>query len=387
LNQPDKLKVQNALGNQAVIDAAEMEGIGAEATNERLQTYNSAFALSAINTATGSSAEEGQAMLDKYGAQLEGPDKIKIEKTIATKVAAEKTASDASQSVLTATKLTRQYDSRSDVVAEVNKIKDDDLRKQTMSEAMSQISRRNQAESEDRAASYEAADTAIGRQGTSVVEYKANNGESWNKLSPGQKRKLEKGEPTTTDQVVFTELGLMSDDKLKNIDPTDYITDLSPTDYKTLVKDVRSARGLGSESDKIDRQVGRTRTTQTTAASSQIFGPPADYKNNRGKKERFNQFHSLLDAEVKSREAEKGSSLSSDEFTNVLAGFTREVVQAGTFFDSEFDFNEVVEKFEGQTFEGSPVQSLLLEKMKKDGTPITTDNLLRYYQSVKHRLD
>ena len=92
--------MQNALGRQAVIDAAEIEGIGAEATNERLQTYDSSFAKSTINAAVSNSSAEGQASLDKYGDRLEGHDRIKIEKMIASKTQAEKTKADSQQAIV-----------------------------------------------------------------------------------------------------------------------------------------------------------------------------------------------------------------------------------------------------------------------------------------------
>ena len=160
-NQPDQLKIQNALGRQAVIDAAEKEGIGPEATNERLQTYDSSFARATVEAATNSSSKEGQEALDEFSKKIEGPDRIKLEKDIAAKQKAEKTQSDAQQAIIKGTAVVDQFDDRESIREEVNKIEDPELRKKTMSEAMRQFNLKKQAEDEARTEAFERAESHV----------------------------------------------------------------------------------------------------------------------------------------------------------------------------------------------------------------------------------
>lgn len=70
----ERLGVQRALGRQSILDAAELEGVSPEVTQERLQTYDSSFARSAVGAAVLSSSTEGKEALDKWEKSLEGPD-------------------------------------------------------------------------------------------------------------------------------------------------------------------------------------------------------------------------------------------------------------------------------------------------------------------------
>lgn len=120
----DLLRVQRVLGKQAIFDSAKMMGLGFEATAEKVQTFESSFARASIEAAVQNSAADGEDALKDYGDRLESPDKIKMGKMIEKKAEVEKTEADARMATLTATRLVDQYDSRFDVQAEVNKIKD-----------------------------------------------------------------------------------------------------------------------------------------------------------------------------------------------------------------------------------------------------------------------
>ena len=121
-SDPERLKVQNVLGRQAIFDSAKLMGLGFEETAEKVQTYESMFARASIEAATRSSAVEGKAALEQYGSRLEGPDKIKVDSLIEQKVKIDKTKSDAIVAVATASKLVEQNEDRTDIVKEVNKI-------------------------------------------------------------------------------------------------------------------------------------------------------------------------------------------------------------------------------------------------------------------------
>ena len=282
-NDPDRLKVQNVLGRQAVIDSSEMMGLGPEATAEKLQTFESSFAKSSINAATQSSAVEGKVALQDYGDRLEGPDKVKMESLIEKKEKVEKTQNDARVAVATATRLVDQYDDRSDAMEEVNKIEDEDLRKKTMTETMSQFSRKKQAESEARASSFEDAESHI-LKGGSAESFQATNPEEWETLSTKQQRSIESGVVATTDWNTYSDLMLLPKAELAKVDPTEHFDKLAKTERSRLISAVKSAGGTGSPKDKVDHQVGRTRSAQTTAAVEQFFGKQSQWRQNKKKR-------------------------------------------------------------------------------------------------------
>lgn len=370
-NQPDKLAVQNALGRQAVIDAAELEGIGAEATNERLQTYDSSFAKTAITSAISSSAEEGAAMMEKHGARLEGPDKVKLEKDVAAKAKAEKIQSDSQQAIVAGTKLVDTYDSREEVREQVNTIEDPELRKKTMTEAMRQFNLKKQGESEAQAESFESAESHI-IEGGSAETFQATDPEGWERLSTKQKKSIDSGKAIITDWNKFSDLMMLPKEELSKVNPTEHFQDLAPGERSKLISAVKSAGGTGSSKDKIDHQVGRTRSAQTTAAVEQIMGKKSKW--NDEKRNKANSFYDLLDGEVQHREEQKGSSLSSAEFTDVLSDLTREV----TIERSAFGIDFLAPDVEQNVTEIPPENVRTLSKFLRDnGVPVTADNLLK----------
>lgn len=370
-NQPDKLKVQNTLGRQAIIDAAELEGIGAEATNERLQTFDSSFAKTAIVSATETSAEEGKRMLEEHGDMLEGPDKVKLEKQIKAKFESEKIKADSQQAVLKGTNLVNTYDSREEIREEVNKIEDPDLRTRTMSEAMRQFNLKKQGESEAQAESFELAEVHI-IEGGSAETFQAQDPEGWQRLSPKQKKVIESGKPVVTNQVKYAELFTMPDSELAKVNPVDHVHELNQADFKKLVSAVKSARGTGTKSDKIDHQVGRTRSAQTTAAIEQMLGKKSSWNDN--KYNQANSFYDLLDSEVAFREEQKGSKLSSQEFTDTLSDLTREV----TIERSAFGIDFLAPDVEQRVTDIPPENIRVLSKFLRDnGIPVTADNLAK----------
>lgn len=366
-SEPKRLKVQNILGRQAIFDLAKMMGLGFEATAEKVQTYESAFAKSAIEAATQSSAAEGKESLSSYGDRLEGPDKVKMESLIEKKAKVEKTQLDATMAVATSTRLVNQYDDRKDIIEEVNKIKDDDLRKKTMSESMSQYSRKKQAESEARASSFEDAESHIIEGGT-AESFKAANPEQWESLSTKQQSSIQSGALAATDWNVFSDLMLLPKKELAKVDPTEHFDKLAKTERSRLISAVKSAGGTGSSKDKIDHQTGRTRTGQTTAAVEQLFGKKSKW--NETKREQANGFYALLDEEENSRKNQLDRELTSEEYTDLLSGFTRKAVQEGRLWGT----NKV-----GLTTIPAENIPQLSKFLRDNKLPVTTQNLVDLY--------
>lgn len=370
-NQPDQLAVQNALGRQAILDAAEISGIGPEATAEKLQTYDSSFAKAAIAAATSKSATEGEALLAKMEKRLEGPDVVKVKEAIAAKKQAEHTQYIASQAIAQGTRLVNTYDSRSQILEEANKISDDELRAKTVTEAMRQFDRKKQAEAEEQAATFERAETHL-FDGGSAETFKAEDPEGWQRLSAKQKKALEKGESVTTDWTVYSDLMMLPKEELAKVNPAEYIDSLAPAQRTSLITAVKTAKGTSTTSEKVDNQVGRTRTAQTSAAIEQILGKKATW--NDDKRVKANAFYDLLDGEVKHREKLKGGNLSSQEFTDVLSELTREV----TIKRSAFGVDFLAPDAEQDVTEIPPENLRVLSQFLRDnGVPVTAENLLK----------
>ena len=370
-NQPDKLRVQNALGRQAVLDAAETEGIGPEATNERLQTYDSSFAKNSITAATNNSSAEGAAMLEKQGGMLEGPDRIKIEKDIAAKANAEKIQSDSQQAIVNGKRLVDTYDSREDIRDEIEKIEDPELRKKTNTEAMRQFNLKKQAETEAQTEAFDRAESHV-IDGGSAETFQAEDPEGWERLSAKQKRSVQSGKAVITDWNVYSELMTLPKEQLSKVNPAEHFHQLSPGERKSLISAVKSAGGTGSSADRIDHQIGRTRNSQTTAAVEQVLGKKSKW--NDTKRQQANSFYDLLDGEVKFRESQKGSSLSSQEFTDTLSDLTREV----TIERSALGIDILAPDVEQNVTDIPPENVRVLSKFLRDnGIPVTSDNLLR----------
>lgn len=370
-NQPDKLRVQNVLGRQAVIDAANLEGIGAEATNERLQTYESSFAKSTIVSAIGNSASDGKEMMEKFGDKLEGPDKVAIQKQIDAKVKAEKIQSDSQQAIITGAQLVEKYDSREELIEQINQIKDPELRKKTEAETMRQFDLKRKAESEAQRDSFERAENHV-MNGGSAETFQAEDPEGWEKLSVKQKKSIQSGQSIVTNWNTFSDLMTLPKEKLKKINPTDHFHELAPAERAKLVSAVKSANGTGSSSDKVDHQVGRTRNAQTTSAVEQILGKKSKWNDEDRKK--ADAFYELLDGEVNYREAEKGGKLSSEEFTKVLSELTRET----TIKRSTFGIDFLAPDVEQRVTDIPPDDLRELTKFLRDnGVPVTADTLAK----------
>lgn len=370
-NQPDQLRIQNALGRQAVIDTAEREGIGAEATAERLQTFDSSFTKAAIDAATASSATAGQEALDEHGDKLEGPDRVKMEKNIAAKAKAEKTQADAQQAIVVGTRLVDTFDNRESIREQVNTIEDPELRKKTMTEAMRQFNLKRQAEDEAQAEAFERAESHI-IEGGSAETFKAEDPEGWDRLSAKQQRNIESGKAVITDWNMYSELMTMPREQLAKVNPVEHFDKLAPAERSKLIAAVKSANGTGSSREKIDHQVGRTRTSQTTAAIEQVLGKKSGWTPDDRVK--ANAFYSLLDEEVAFRESQQEGSLTSEQFTQVLSDLTRKVTIERTFAGIDILAPDV----EQDVTDIPPENLRVLSKFLRDnGIPVTADNLAK----------
>lgn len=370
-----RLKVQRVLGEQAVIDSSNMAGLSPEATNEKLQTFRSAFMTNTITAATQSSATEGKAALEQYGSQLEGPDKLKMDKLIEAKTKVEKTKSDAQFAVLTSESLVDKYDDLKDINKQIDKITDPERRKKTRSEASALHSNKRRADNQFQADSFIDADTFIGKSG-SLEQWKSENGEAWESFTRKQQTKLENGGTVNNDWVKLNDLLLLPPNKLAKVNPNDYIHKFNDAGRKMLLAGIKNARN--GKTPKIDSQPGRTRITQTNAAAEDLLNRKKSKWSNTDK-DKVNSFYDLLDGEEARRKEELGRELKSSEYTDMLGDITAQVVKVNMFIDDELDIFETSEKY------NIPVDIMprLMAVLRTNNKAVTVKNLSSLYNQVK----
>lgn len=363
---PDRLAVQRELGRAQLIDIAKMQGLEGEVLQENLQTYESSFAEAAITAAIAQGSADGEKAIGDYGNRLEGPDKLKVDKMLATRKKSERTQQLATESVALATGALDKFDNRQDAIDEVNKLSDDELRGKTLRELKFQYNQRKAADSEARAAAFEGVEAHIA-EGGSAETYQAQNPDEWDRLSPKQKRTAESGKLVSTDWAKFSEIMTMGKAQLVKVDPTDHYDVLAPPQRQQLISAVRAAKNEGGAGDRADAQSGRSRTAETAAAVQQLFGKKSELKGE--KLAQVNTFYALVDAEKDSAEQIKGGKLTSSEYTTLLASLTRKVVEEGFIFDSD------------RTLEDVPSEALpqISNFLRQNGVPVTSENIIRAY--------
>jgi hypothetical protein len=345
-NNMKQLNVQKELGRQSVLESAQMQGLSSQATNEKLQNYNSAFAMNTIKAAAQSSSADGDKAMELYGDNLEGPDKVNISEMLTKRREIEDTKAKAGEAVLRSNNLVSTFGGRADartaMIDEINKIKDPEMQKMVKSEASYQLDQKLRADGEERANIVVQVQDFITRGGGSVDSYIAQNTEQWDKLRPAEKQALQVGGKIETDYIVYGELVLLNDKELAKLDPSDYRLKLGNTEYKDIVNKVKAARGevSASASDFASVQATRSRAAQATSTVEQIFGKKSSWNDNE--RAGVNAFHGAVDNEVRRMEAENNRKLTSMEFSNVLNDFTRKfVVEKEYWFDSEQDIADI----------------------------------------------
>lgn len=378
-NQPEQLATYRALGRQSVIDSGEMEGIGAEAINENLQTFDSTFASGAIEAAIAESAERGSTTLDKFSSMLEGPDRVKLESLIKDKLDAEETEFKAQMAITAGAKLADLYDNVGDIRREANLIEDPDQRKATLAEAVRQFKIKQDGEKQEQAELFESAEEHI-YNGGSATSFKASNPSGWNKLTVKQKKSLETGAGTTSNQTLLTTLQLMPKAELAKINPNDYVGQLSASDRAKLTTAVKSARNVASPTEKAQAQQGRTRNAQVQIAVEGLMGSKKSAWSDDDIT-KSNHFYDLVDSEYLHRKELKGAELTSREYTDMLGDLTRNVVRERSMFGFDYlapDSDETISEI--------PAEELreYADFLRSNDRPVTSANLLAIYNQVNN---
>ncbi len=371
-NNPKQLAVQTALGRQAIIDGAGMKGIDGVALNEQLENFESAAALGVIESAIASGSSAGKAALAKHGNKLEGNLGDKLKAKLKAKQKSEYTAYTSSQALGLATTAVADNDNLTDVIAQINEIKDDKIRKKAMTEANYQYRLKKRAIDEGTVNAFNDAGTTDESLDTWIV----NNPGVWDGFTAKQQKSLEKGEKVETDWDVYNDLITLTPAKLKNVRVADYVTKLAPSHLDKLATMVKSANQPDkAKAAKMDQQAGRSRTSQSTDAVTGLYGKSA--KRTPEQREQANQFYDMLDYQVDQFETDNDRAISSAEFTALVASLTREAsyIEVGVLWNSEEEAN----------ISAIPAKDMpaLRKHLRDTGKTVNASNLIILYESVK----
>lgn len=371
-NQPDTLAQQYEVGRRAVVDAGTLVGKSAAEIQADQKNFSSTFYRGAIGSAALTDVPQAKELLKSHTKLMTSQDLIAARRLIQTAERKQETQRVATESDRRAVLLVDQFEDRADIVKEVDKIKDTRLRDATLSESMRRFSLKRQAEQEKRVDAYNEAEDAT-LSGNSLSEWVANNPDGWNSLSTKQQQKLQTGAKTATNWETYNKVMLLPDDQLAEVNPSDYIDVLAPSQRRSLLSAIRSARGKGTDPA---RQIGRSRTAQVSGMVRQLFGA----KTTKHDPEQVNAFYSLVDNEVRFREKLKGAPLASDEFTSVLNEVARSHVEKGFLWGTNEDsLKDAPDKLTRN-------MDLLVETLHANGKFATTDNLYKLYNQLEPQL-
>tara|TARA_R110000823_G_scaffold241850_5_gene366430 strand:- start:3714 stop:5396 length:1683 start_codon:yes stop_codon:yes gene_type:complete len=393
-NDAEGLKVQESLGEQAIIDINNKMGLDGDAMRESLETYRSSFASAAITAATAKSAAAGEDLLERLGKRLEGPDKLKIEAAIVTKKKAEKTSVDASTAINLASSLHRDNLSRTEALdaAEAQLSGEDqaELRKSTRIEIDRLYRQDSTAEKESKADAWEYAQEvvfsdSVATGGLSAAAFQQKAGDIWNLLTYDQQTKLRAGKKTVTNQALLHGLVATSPNKLAELDWTDYVDKLSSSDLGTIKTAITNAKE-GKHNTYL------TAMSQVMVkAANDLFGESAD--RNTAEAEKVNEFYLAMQTSLKLAEDSKGAKLTPTELQSVITNTTGEIIINKPWY--QFDVNHTVKNTPVADVMAMNSVAIKLGRSPKvekyivdirdnlieNDIPVTAENILKAYNS------
>ena len=360
-NNMKQLNVQRELGRQGVLESAKMQGMSADATNEKLQNFNSAFAMKL------------------YGDALEGPDKVNMSEMLDKRRGVEETKDKAGEAVLRSNTLVSTYGDRADargaMLEEINKIKDPEMQKMVKSEASYQLDQKFRADGERRANIVTQAEEFIFERGNSVEQFKAQFAAEWDDLTVPMRASLTKQTPIKTDQVKYGELVLMDDKELAKVDPADHRHYLDNADYESFVRLVKSARGEVRDSTEANFTLQAARTNGATATSGveTVLGKKKGQWNDDDR-EMANAVYQLITSNVGVLQEQKGGKLTPLEYTEAVNKITLSHFVDDTFFG----FKTKTEL----TLEDVPIEDIraITRKLREAGQIAASPVIIQMYQ-------
>jgi len=269
-NDPKNLAVQRQLGVQTLLDSMDRQGITGDARKERVQNFESAFAGATITAAISDGASKGKAAFEKYGSNLEEPERIKMKKHIEDKQKQEHSQYVSTIGVNAGRGIVdRYYDQGLDAALKAveSKFKDPEARRAVENEVMAGFRRndymkqRTESDAADKAENY-LLDTNATEPRT-VNGFKAQHPDLWAAMSTKAQRNLEAGVATVTDQTTLNTIKSLPMNQLATLDMAQYVDRLSTVDRKDVWKMIEDARaGKHDIQLQTDAQLIKTKAKQ-----------------------------------------------------------------------------------------------------------------------------
>jgi len=352
---PARLKVQVEVGRRAIIDSMKLQGLYydedgkiSDVATEKLETFDSSFARASIEAALQSSSVDAKEAMEKYGKNLEGPDKVKLKGLIEKKKKVEDSEFNAKESVLRASKLVDTYDNRSDIMEEISNIKDPELQKKTRIEATAQFNQKRTAEKEKQNSDYQAAIAAVNK-GATPIQVESQNPEAWVGMTDLQRNNILSGKHMVTDQILFDKLRSLPPAKKAELNAADYSAQLRPSDLQKLRTEIDAAK-KGDPGSRV-----KALSSKSMIAAEGAFGDKRKWRKKSGgpteKGRLANQFLTDLQDALDEFKIENSRLATPAEENKIIGEFTRQIAVERSAFgfdilasDTEIDLSNAPAK-------------------------------------------
>ena len=375
-DDPKESEMQRKIGRNATLDQATRLGLDNIATNEALQNFESKFTRAQIEAAMANDLSMANGMFETYGKRLEGPDLMAVE------VSLDKANFD-SIALDEATKVVGNGSrSLTDMVADVNTMPIETAEQATLkTEVMRQVKNAhtlNKAVENER--STELYEGYAKQVQDGDIKSRDIPGSVWQSMTVTQRsaiHKIEKlmagGDTVITDDTLFSNLLLLPTEELAKVDPTMYFDRIGGADRDKLNTAVKSARN-GKKDD--DTSIAITRATQTSSTMREIMGKkPAKYNSDELKT--ANSIQRTLNSEVQYRESELKRKLLPDEYSDLLKGFTRTVIQERSLGGVDWLYRDKETKL---TDIPADMIDDITARLHQLDQPATSTNIISFYQ-------
>lgn len=361
---------------RSTIDYAKRNGLGedwveAELTNSVSKTHDGVI----TRMLNGGADQQAKAYYEKYGQQITGDEKIKVEKML-------KEGSLKGESQRTSDAIVNKTDDLQVALSKARNISDPELRDATIERVKQTFTDRDAARNYNSNQAFERAYIAV----ESNRNYDAIPADLLNRLDAKDKETLKKiasSSAVETDMKTYNDLMLMaSNPKLKQsflqTSILKYSDKLAKPEMKELIKlqnDLRSGKKEAADSVNV---YARQQDLITTTLNS--VGLEKSSKSDT-KQKQINRFYVQMDTAMKQKEAELGRKPNIQEFQQVLDGLVIQVVtDKGTFYDTKKRSFEV-------GIEDVPAEerAKISDALKRAGTNPSETNIINLYLKKQNK--
>lgn len=379
----EELAISAGTGAEAVVEKAKMEGISGAPLNERLQTFRSIHARTAIEAAVTSGdlerATELQAKATS-GKLLEGPDAVAITKLMTAETDKQEVRGHVDR-------IYNSDDTRQEKLAKARAIKDPDQSKEVERQIGNRISADQKALAEQKREAY---DTSWKQIDAGALLYANIPHADRELMTPAQLKNLqavEKSKATGTtvknNPILLDELLQLSPEQLVNVDLADYATRLSSGDLSKLSSAQTDARGGNSS-------VVRSDSSIVASGLAQVLGHKPNDKNKRDRAV-SDVFNELVEDEIAAMTATLPANqkkLTSVQLRDLVKRMSRDVALTGSGIIVPFTEQRLTQDDVGKLNEIVPEEDLgelpgVADWLRARGKVVNVDTLQATYLHLK----